>query len=82
MITITVCIGSSCHLGGSYDVVSKLKQLINENDLADKVDIQASFCFGKCTDGVCAKINDGPVFSINEDNVAEFFNEHINEWKK
>lgn len=82
MITVTVCIGSSCHLNGSYDVISKLKELIKENGLQNKVDIQASFCFGECTNGVCVKINDGPVITINENNIAEFFNEHIKEWKK
>lgn len=77
MITITVCIGSSCHLKGSYDVVSRLETLIKENDLENKVSLQASFCSGNCTNAVCVKINNGDVISVNKDNVDEFFIEHI-----
>lgn len=77
MITITVCIGSSCHLKGSYDVVSRLETLIKENYLENKVSLQASFCSGNCTNAVCVKINNGDVISVNKDNVDEFFMEHI-----
>ena len=34
---VVVCIGSSCHLKGSREVVEKLQNLINDNDLKDKV---------------------------------------------
>ena len=35
---VVVCIGSSCHLKGSREVVEKLQNLINDNDLKDKVE--------------------------------------------
>ena len=35
---ITVCIGSSCHLKGSRAVVERLKTLIDEKKLGDKVE--------------------------------------------
>ena len=77
MKTVTVCIGSSCHLKGSYDVVNQLQKLIEENDLDSKVTVKASFCLGECTKGVSVKINDGPVLSANKDNVLDFFNNYI-----
>lgn len=77
MITITVCIGSSCHLKCSYDVVSELERLIEEKDLSSKVLVKASFCLGNCTKPVCVKINDGPVISVNKENVINFFDEHV-----
>lgn len=77
VITITVCIGSSCHLKGSYDIVSELQRLIRENYLEDKVSIKASFCLGNCTKAVSVKINDGDVLSVSKENVTEFFNEHV-----
>lgn len=49
---IKVCIGSSCHLRGSYEVIEKLKALIAENSLENKVNLAASFCLGKCGTGV------------------------------
>lgn len=77
MMTITVCIGSSCHLKGSYNVVTILEKLINENNLNDQVTLQASFCTGNCTNAVCVKIDDGSVVSVNPDNVKDFFDEQI-----
>lgn len=77
MTTITVCIGSSCHLKSSYDVVNEFQRLIKENNLVDKVTIKASFCFGNCTKAVCIKIDDGSIESVNKENAQSFFNENI-----
>jgi len=77
MITITVCIGSSCHIKGSYDVVTALQNLINDNDLNDKVVIKASFCLGNCTKPVSVIVNNGPVLSVNKENIQGFFDENV-----
>ena len=37
MIKITVCIGSSCHIKGSRQVVEQLQYLIAENNLGENV---------------------------------------------
>ena len=42
IMKITVCIGSSCHLKGSRQVVETLQYLIAENDLKDQVDLSLS----------------------------------------
>lgn len=76
-MTITVCIGSSCHLKGSYDIVNELQKLITENNLDSRVEIKASFCLGDCKNGVCVKVNDGPITSVNKSNVTDFFKENI-----
>lgn len=77
MLTITVCIGSSCHLKGSYDVVSELQKLLKANKLEDKVNVQASFCLGHCTGAVSVKINNGPIMSVNQQNIDIFFAENV-----
>lgn len=78
MITITVCIGSSCHLKGSYDVVNELQRLVKENNLDKKVSVEASFCLGNCTKGVSVKLNNNDeIFSLNKDNTAQFFEKYI-----
>ena len=43
---ITVCIGSSCHIKGSRQVVEQLQYLIRENNLDDKVELSGTFCIG------------------------------------
>lgn len=77
MKTITVCIGSSCHLKGSYDVVQELQKIIKENNLESDVSVKASFCLGECTKGVSVKIDEGPVLALKKENVMDFFNEYV-----
>ena len=38
---VIICIGSSCHLKGSRQVVEKLQALVKENHLEDKVELSA-----------------------------------------
>ena len=69
---VTVCIGSSCHIKGSRQVVEELQYLINDNGLGDKVELGGTFCMGKCQEGVCVTV-DGDFHSVNPANVDEFF---------
>ena len=55
---VTVCIGSSCHIKGSRQVVEQLQYLIKENNLGDKVELGGTFCMGKCQQGVCVTVDD------------------------
>ena len=72
MMKITVCIGSSCHIKGSRQVVEQLQAMIAENNLSDKVDLGGTFCMGKCQQGVCVTVND-EFYSVTPENVGEFF---------
>ncbi|MDD6012109.1 MAG: NAD(P)H-dependent oxidoreductase subunit E, partial [Oscillospiraceae bacterium] len=68
---VTVCIGSSCHLKGSRQIVERLQQLINENALKQSVDLAGTFCMGKCRDGVCVTVGN-EVFSVTPETTDEF----------
>ena len=72
MLKITVCIGSSCHIKGSRQVVEQLQYLIAENKLGDKVELGGTFCMGKCQQGVCVTVNDA-FYSVTPETVNEFF---------
>ena len=80
--TVTVCIGSNCHLKGSYDVVHSLQKLIIENMLDSIVTVKSTFCHGDCTKGVSVKIDDSSVISVDIDNINDFFNEYILSYSK
>lgn len=73
---ITVCIGSSCHIKGSRQVVERLKEIIEEKNLGDKVELAGTFCMGKCQQGVCVTA-DGEFYSVSPDAVDEFFEENV-----
>lgn len=74
---IKVCIGSSCHLRGSYEVIEKLKALIADNGLENKVDLAASFCLGKCGAGVTVT-GDGEFWdNVTPETVESIFAEKV-----
>ena len=57
-MTIKVCVGSSCHLKGSYDVIEAFKEVLKKYDVEDLIDLQASFCLGHCATGVTVECDD------------------------
>jgi NADH:ubiquinone oxidoreductase subunit E len=58
MEIISVCVGSSCYLKGSYAVVSEFQRLIEEKELQDQFDLKAEFCQGNCMNAPCVRIGD------------------------
>lgn len=74
---ITVCVGSSCHLKGSYDVIDGFKQIIADKNLENKVELAASFCLGFCKDGVTIKVDDKIVTGLSKDNVNAVFEREV-----
>lgn len=73
---ITICIGSSCHVKGSRQVLEKLQALIAENKIGDKIELSGTFCVGQCQKGVCVLI-DEELYSVTPDSVEEFFNNSV-----
>ena len=73
---ITVCIGSSCHIKGSRQVVERLQKLIAEHHLGDNVELAGTFCMGKCQEGVCVTVDDN-FHSVSPDTVKDFFEKEI-----
>lgn len=75
-MTVTVCIGSSCHIKGSRQVVEQLQDLISENKIGDQVELKGAFCMGKCPQGICVTVDD-ELFSVTPDSVKNFFENEI-----
>ena len=73
---VTVCIGSSCHIKGSRQVVEELQYLIAQNELKDKVELSGTFCMGKCQEGVCVTV-DNAFFSVTPETVKDFFTNEV-----
>ena len=73
---ITVCIGSSCHIKGSRQVVEQLQQLISENNLKDRVELAGTFCMGKCQQVGCGTV-DNAFHSVSPDTVKDFFDKNV-----
>ena len=76
-MNIYICVGSSCHLKGSYDIIQLMKEAIALHKLEEKVILSAAFCLGHCTDGVSVKINDSMICGVSRDNFEEFFQNNV-----
>ena len=78
MLFVQVCVGSSCHLKGSQDIVELLEQAVEEHRIEDEVVLSGSFCIGKCNRvGVTVQVNDDIHVGVTRENFREFFKENI-----
>lgn len=77
MLQIKVCIGSSCHLKGSYDVIRALQATIAQSGLQDRVELQAGFCLGHCMHGVAVQVGEQEILGVQPEQVSKLFAEHI-----
>ena len=78
MLVVQICVGSSCHLKGSADIVELLQQGVAEYHLEDDVILTGSFCIGKCNRvGVTVQINDDVHVGITVENFREFFKTYL-----
>lgn len=73
MVEISVCIGTSCHLNGSYNVVQTFRQKIEELSLHDKIDIKADFCMKQCQKKGVSVTVDGENYQIDPMEASAFF---------
>ncbi len=77
-MVIQVCVGSSCHLKGSEELVAMMQKAIEENGLEQKVVLMGSFCIGKCSpQGVTVQVDDEICVGVTREGFKEFFAQHI-----
>ena len=78
MLIVQVCVGSSCHLKGSYDIVELIQKAVDEYNIDDEVVLSGSFCIGKCNRiGVTVQVNDDVHVGVTKENFEEFFKKNI-----
>ena len=73
---VIICMGSSCHLKGSRQIVERLQALVQEKGLEDKVELGGTFCMGDCVNGVNVTV-DGVKHSVSPETVDEFFEKEV-----
>lgn len=79
MLKISICVGSSCHLKGAPKIVKMFQEAIALNDLKKEVTLAASFCLGRCAEGVCVRIGENVIVNVSPDNFNEIFRKHVME---
>ena len=78
MIIVQVCVGSSCHLKGSQEIVELFESAIAEHGVEDEVVLTGSFCIGKCNRvGVTVQVNDDVHVGVTREKFREFIKKNI-----
>lgn len=75
---VQICIGSSCYLKGSQEIVEIAQKMLKEYNLEDEVVLAGSFCFGKCNRiGVTLSIDDEVYTGLTPETFPAFFKEKV-----
>ncbi len=73
MITVTVCVGSSCHIKGAREMIARFNEFLNKESLEGKVELKGSFCMERCGEGINWKIDDEIFSSSSVEEGAKMF---------
>lgn len=77
MITVTVCVGSSCHIKGARELIARFSDFLTQEGIEDKVELKGSFCMERCGEGVNWKINDEVVSSPSVEKGVKMFRKKV-----
>jgi NADH:ubiquinone oxidoreductase subunit E len=77
VVTVTVCVGSSCHIKGSRQIIVRFNELLKEHGLEDKIELQGSFCMERCGEGLNWQIDEEPVTSSSVEEAIRTFTEKV-----
>ncbi|MBQ8799791.1 MAG: NAD(P)H-dependent oxidoreductase subunit E [Lachnospiraceae bacterium] len=71
---VQVCVGSSCHLKGSEEIVEPFQKAVEAHHLEQEITLVGSFCIGKCNRiGVTVQVDDDVYTGITREIFQEFF---------
>lgn len=75
---VQICVGSSCHLRGSEELVELFEAAIAKNGLENEITLAGSFCTGRCNrEGVTVTVDDDVFTGVTPDKFESFFAENI-----
>ena len=77
-MVIQVCVGSSCHIKGSPEIIELLTKAVKDSRLEDEITLAGSFCIGKCNRvGVTVQVDDVIHTGVTRENFREFFYDKV-----
>lgn len=74
---VLICIGSACHVNGSYRVRERFAELVRQNHLEDRVQLGSSICLGHCDQGVSIQLDGRLITGVTPENAESVFENHI-----
>jgi hypothetical protein len=67
MVTVVICVGSSCYVRGSDKVADTFEALIEKESLQGQVELMGTFCMERCSMGVSIRVAGGDATSGGTD---------------
>ena len=77
MITVTVCVGSSCHIKGAREMINRFNDFLTKEGLENKVELKGSFCMERCGEGINWMVGDEILSSPSAAEGAETFRKKV-----
>jgi len=77
MITVTVCVGSSCHVKGAREMITRFNDILKSEGLEDKIELKGSFCMERCGEGINWKFGDEILSSSSAAEGADMFKKKL-----
>ena len=74
---LKICVGSSCHLHGSYAVIEELARILKKYGVEEQVEMEASFCMGQCQHSVNMMADEIFLHNAKEENIERVFLDEV-----
>lgn len=68
-LAVRVCVGTNCYLRGSQDILIRVMNWVEEQQLQDSVEVGATFCFENCGHSPNARVGDRMIESCDANTV-------------
>lgn len=77
MVTVLVCLGSSCYVRGSEQIAATFERLIEKEGLQSQVDLRGSLCMEHCAMGVSVRVGERVYHQLSPEGADKFFYNEI-----
>ena len=77
-VQVRVCVGTTCFLNGSQELLRRLMNYVETNGFADRVEISATFCMEKCGQSPNVRVGDRHVERCTFEAVREALHDALN----
>jgi len=77
MLTVVVCVGSSCYVRGSEKLAETFERLIRERGLDGRVELTGAFCMEHCSMGVSVRVGDKVFRCVDAVDAETFFEQQV-----
>jgi NADH:ubiquinone oxidoreductase subunit E len=79
MTVVTVCVGSSCHVKGAREIISRFESILVSEGLEGEVELRGSFCMDRCGEGINWEIDGEIVNSASVEQAVETLRSRVSE---